>query len=327
MLISQSKLELASTHELRTDTSRQIRAQFDEPPGSDATFDKIFQRQLRAVPVQLLQIEAPPAPGASAASADSPFMAVLEMLFGLRPPPTIAAGLEGNGAGAGWSGLGGGLQLAMLTQTSESESCSFAASGNVCLADGSTRQFDVGYRMERSEQSTEFGIAEFKDPLALDFGAPGSSLGRVDFDIDSDGTTEQVRLPSGNAALLFADRNHNGRADNGSELFGPQSGDGFAELALLDTDGNGWIDGGDAAYADLMLWQLADDGTESVRSLADAGVGALATKAVDTPFTLKEEGNAVGQVRSSSVWLGEESGAGSVRQIDVGVAEASTQRA
>jgi hypothetical protein len=35
---------------------------------------------------------------------------------------------------------------------------------------------------------------------------------------------------------------------NGAELFGARSGDGFAELAALDGDGNGWIDEGDAAW-------------------------------------------------------------------------------
>lgn len=322
MLISQSNLALTSSHQLERSTSREIQAQFGEPPGSDTSFGKIFQRQLQSVPAELLQIEAPSASQASAAAAQSPFQAILEMLFGLRPLPSLAALPGGGDAAAGGFGLGG-LQLVTATHTSETETCSFAASGNVCLADGSTRQFDVGYRMERSEQSTQVGIAEFKDPLAVDFGAPGTALtgNSVAFDIDSDGQTEDMRLPAGDCALLFCDRNHNGLADNGSELFGPQSGNGFGELAQLDADGNGWVDGGDAAYADLMLWQLAEDGSSSVESLAAAGVGALATSAVATPFTLKEDGAAVAQVRSSSVWLGEESGAGIVRQIDVGVTQ------
>jgi len=221
----------------------------------------------------------------------------------------------------------GGLQLMELSQTSETESCTFAASGNICLADGSTRQFDVGYRLERSEQSTHFGAAQFKDPLALDFGAPTTRLcgSGIELDIDCDGDTETLRLPAGNAAVLFNDRNHNGRADDGSELFGPTTGSGFGELAQLDGDGNGWIDGGDAAYADLKLWQIAEDGSSSVESLADAGIGALATASEETPFTVKEDGAAVAQVRASSVWLGETGGAGIVRQIDVAATPPDTK--
>jgi len=112
------------------------------------------------------------------------------------------------------------------------------------------------------------------------------------------------------------------------------NGDGVATIGVfrngawfLDADGNGWIDSGDTAYADLRLWQLADDGTSSVESLIDAGIGALATASAETPFTIKENGEAVAQVRASSVWLGEHSGAGIVRQIDVAVTPRHTQSA
>ena len=169
--------------------------------------------------------------------------------------------------------------------------------------------------------------AAMRDPLVLDFAAPSASLNpqSVDFDLDGDGKTESVRMPPAGSALLFDDRNHNGRLDDGSELFGPQSGDGFGELAELDSDGNGWVDGGDRAFADLKLWQLADDGASRVRSLADAGIGALATASAATPFTLKEDGASIGQMRASSVWLGETSGAGTVREIEVAVTKPATK--
>lgn len=326
MLISKSNLALTSEHQLHESTSRIARLWQDKQSGATVPFDQILKRQQQAVPAELLQVEAGPAHQPAANSADSPFLAIMEALFGLPHAPGDASVLDGKGSGRREIAAGG-LQLMELTQTSETESCSFAASGNICLADGSTRQFDVGYRMERSEQSTHLDVAAFKDPLAVDFGAPANALSKqgIEFDIDSDGKTENLRLPAGNSGVLFDDRNHNGKADDGSELFGPQTGNGFGELAQLDGDGNGWIDGGDAAFADLKLWQVADDGSSSVRSLADAGIGALATASAATPFTLKENGAAVGQVRASSVWLGETSGAGIVRQIDVGVTPKDTQ--
>ncbi|OHC64304.1 MAG: hypothetical protein A2045_02655 [Rhodocyclales bacterium GWA2_65_20] len=324
MLIAKSDLALTSEHSLQASTSRIAKLWLDEPPGAAASFEQIFKRELQAVPAELLQIQAAPTDRASANAAENPFQAIMAMLFGLPHAPDNASVFDDKVFSAG-KRFSGGMQLMALTETSETESCTFAASGNVCLADGSTRQFEVGYRMERSERSTQVGRAEFKDPLAVDFGAPRNALGSVAFDLDCDGKTENLRLPAGDAAMLFCDRNHNGTADDGSELFGPQSGDGFGELARLDGDGNGWIDGGDAAYADLMLWQIANDGANSVRSLAAAGIGALATASTATPFTLKENGATVGQVRSSSVWLGEKEGAGIVRQIDVGVMPKRTQ--
>ena len=325
MIISKSNIALTSQHHLETSTSSIARFWQDES-GSPVPFDQVLKRQLQAVPAELLQIETGPTTKAAAKSSDNPFQVIMEMLFGISKVPDGTTAADGKASNPGRFSFGS-MQLMELTQTSEAETCSFAASGNICLADGSARQFDVGYRMDRSEQSIRIGVAQFRDPLALDFGEPTPQLSRsgVDFDIDSDGQTENLRLPTGNSAVLFDDRNHNGKADDGSELFGPQTGNGFGELAKLDSDGNGWIDSGDAAYADLKLWQLADDGANSVKSLADAGIGALATASAETPFTIKEHGEAVAQVRASSVWLGEHSGAGVVRQIDVGVMPTSTQ--
>jgi hypothetical protein len=212
-----------------------------------------------------------------------------------------------------------------LVHTRESESCSFSASGNICLADGTTRNFEVGYQFERSEERTGLGSGALHDPLVLDFGAPDVRLDArsVTFDLDADGTAENMHMPGGNAAFLFNDLNGNGKADDGRELFGPGSGNGFAELARLDEDGNRWIDAGDSAYANLKLWRLDADGQQATLSLAEAGIGALSTQYEDTPFTIRENGKTVGQMRGSSVWLGEESGAGIVRQIDIATARGS----
>lgn len=319
MIISKSNLALASQHHLESSNSS-IARYWQDAAGSPVPFDQVLKRQAQAVPAELLQIDTGPATRAVAKASDNPFQTIMEMLLGIQKSPDVAAATDVKALSPGQSPFGG-MQLMELTHTSESERCSFAASGNICLADGSTRQFDVGYRMDRSEQSTHLGVAQFKDPLALDFGEPTTRLSKdgVEFDIDGDGQTENLRLPMGNSAVLFNDRNHNGKADDGSELFGPRTGNGFGELAQLDGDSNGWIDSGDVAYADLKLWRLADDGTSGVESLTDAGIGALATASAETPFTIKENGEAVAQVRASSVWLGEHSGAGVVRQIDVGV--------
>ena len=322
MLIAKTDMQLSSKHGMESTAVRQLK--LTEMPRANASFAKLLDTKMQAPPAQLLTIETGAPPG-SVKRERGPFEAIMEMLFCLTHMPSDAAG--GSESPGGGKLMGGGLQVMQLLHTRETESCTFAASGNVCLADGSTRQFDVGYRMDRSEESTEVSIGTFRDPLMLDFAEPGNGLGKnsVDFDLDADGITERMRMPAGNTAVLFLDRNKNGRADDGTELFGPQSGDGFADLAKLDSDGNGWVDGGDAAYADLKLWQLTADNHDLVRSLAEAGVGALATQNAATPFTIKEDGEAIGQVRASSVWLGETGGAGLVRQVDVATTAKDSQ--
>lgn len=335
MLIKSSNLELSSKHELETYETRLTR--IAGQPRGESAFARLLDAELSSTPAPLLTVDTGTAPAADAQQTKKekdPFDTIMEMLFGI--PKSSSGDIAAEDAAA--SDVTAPpikahpvrrLAMMELVHTKETESCTFSASGNICLADGSTRQFDVGYRMDRSEESTSLKAASFRDPLVLDYGEPGTKLNEhaVDFDLDNDGKVESMRMPAGNSAVLFYDRNHNGVADNGSELFGPQSGNGFADLAKLDSDGNGWIDEGDVAYKDLMLWKLSDDGQSSYKSLTDAEIGALATSSADTQFSLKEKGDAVGQVRSSSVWLGEHGGAGIVRQIDLATTPKETASA
>lgn len=319
MLIAKTDMQLSSKHEAESSTFRQLK--LAEMPRSDSAFQKLLDQQMQAPPSQLLALDiGGEAATARAKNENNPFAAIMEMLFGIKSAFASDAVADGELPTDGKL-KGRGFTVMELVHTSESESCTFAASGNVCLADGSTRDFNVGYHMERHEESTSVGVGTFRDPLMLDFGAPENKFGAnaIDFDIDADGDMESVKMPTGNTAVLFIDSNRNGKADDGSELFGARSGDGFADLAKLDSDGNGWIDAGDAAFADLRLWQSGNDGENTVKTLAEAGIGALATQSAATEFTIKDDGEAVGRQRASSVWLGETSGAGLVRQVDLAI--------
>ncbi|WP_373973787.1 hypothetical protein NT239_08960 [Chitinibacter sp. SCUT-21] len=208
------------------------------------------------------------------------------------------------------------LQLTSIRHVRESESCSMNGNGNVCLADGSQRQFSVGFALYRSAtfSAVSLGSAVLRDPLVVDFGSPSMALQphKFDFDLNADGVAEAVRFPQ--AEMLFLDRNGNGKVDNGHELFGALSGDGFAELAQLDGDANGWIDAQDTVFNELKLWR---GGQIALRSLNDAGVGALAVRAVATPMSEKLADTVLAQLKASSVWLGESGGVGTIRQIDL----------
>lgn len=211
---------------------------------------------------------------------------------------------------------------------SEQESTQFAAEGFIQTADGRQISFSLSFEMERSyRRDTEINVTvgqsepprQKKDPLVINFGGTAAQLTeqRFSFDIDSDGNNDQVAMVTGGSGFLALDRNSNGKIDNGSELFGSRTGDGFAELAALDTDRNGWIDENDAGYTRLTVWLPTQD---KQLSLQQAGVGAIHLGRVDSPFDIKDSSNQLlGSVRTSGVYLKEDGSAGSIQQVDLAV--------
>jgi hypothetical protein len=231
---------------------------------------------------------------------------------------------DGANVQAGAQRGGPGFEYERVERMAEAERTSFQARGAVKTEDGREIAFDVSLVMERTFASesrvvVSTGPARAKDPLMLNLdGGPARVMdARFRFDLNDDGTADTVPSTAGSTVLLAYDRNGNARIDSGAELFGPATGDGFAELALLDSDGNGWIDAGDSVFPLLSLWKPGDDGG-TLTSLADAGLGALQVNAIATPFSLRNANNeTLGQVRASSVYLTEAGGAGVIQQVDV----------
>lgn len=221
---------------------------------------------------------------------------------------------------------GFGIEYDYQASYTESEQTRFAAAGVVRTTDGAEIRFETAFMMERSYSESvsvqlRAGDRRLKDPLMLDFGGPAAALSdlRFEFDLDADGTTEQVPLAGGSGFLAF-DRNANGQIDDGSELFGPRSGNGFAELAQLDGDGNGWIDENDASFTRLRVWRPDVDGKGSLQTLTEAGVGALYLGKVETPFSIRNAANqTLGEMRSSSIYLRDNGSVGTVSQVDLSV--------
>lgn len=225
---------------------------------------------------------------------------------------------------AGW-----GMEYERHERYTEVEETRFSASGSVRTADGREIGFSLGLSMARSyheESSISLRLGDAarpqKDPLVLNFAGNAAQLldQRFSFDLDADGTAENInRLAAGSGFLVF-DRNADGEANDGSELFGTRSGDGFADLAQLDKDGNGWIDESDTAWAALRIWSPEADGSGALRTLQDAGVGAIALARVTTPFALKDGTNStLGDIRSTGIYLQEDGTAGTVQQVDLSV--------
>ncbi|SDG85223.1 hypothetical protein [Propionivibrio dicarboxylicus] len=210
----------------------------------------------------------------------------------------------------------------------EVEQTSFNASGSIRTADGQTLQFSLSLDMSRvyhEESSTHIQIgnaARTQDPLVLNFAGTAAQLSsqRFQFDLNADGQNESINFAGPGSGFLAIDRNGDGVINNGSELFGAQSGKGFADLAILDADHNGWIDENDPAYEQLRVWTKDANGNDQLGTLKQAGVGALNLANTATPFALKDANNELlGQIVSSGVFLNENGSVGTIQQVDLTV--------
>ena len=208
----------------------------------------------------------------------------------------------------------------------EHERSEFTSTGTVSTADGRTLEYALGLSMCRDYSCertvTEAGTIELRDPLVINFNGKAAELENqcFSFDLDADGCAENVHALAPGSGYLAVDRNGDGRINDGGELFGTSSGDGFADLAALDADGNRWIDEADAAFSTLRVWQRDATGGSSLSTLRDAGVGALYLGAQETPFALTDDDNRLlGKVRASGIYLNEDGRAGTLQQIDLAV--------
>ncbi|MEY4717973.1 MAG: hypothetical protein RL563_591 [Pseudomonadota bacterium] len=101
------------------------------------------------------------------------------------------------------------------------------------------------------------------DPVVLKLG--GGSVhttnlqgSTVMFDMAANGQKVRTGWITPDHAFLVRDRNRNGMIDNSSEMFSehtsPTAATGFAALAQLDSNRDGWVDYRDKAFKELRLW-------------------------------------------------------------------------
>jgi Ca2+-binding RTX toxin-like protein len=74
------------------------------------------------------------------------------------------------------------------------------------------------------------------------------------FDLNDNGFAVQTAWVSGDTGLLARDLNSNGVIDSSAELFGSPTIDGFAKLAVLDSNHDLRIDNNDDAWSSLVVW-------------------------------------------------------------------------
>lgn len=225
--------------------------------------------------------------------------------------------------GASVEELGWGVAYDYYESHYEYESTSFSAEGIVRTEDGREIQFSAELAMSREFMTREelhvrAGDA-LKDPLVINFDGTAAELTQTKFafDIDADGREDQISFVKSGSGLLALDRNGDGMVNDGSELFGPATANGFAELASHDEDKNGWIDENDFIYDRLRIWTKDAAGEDHLFALGEKDVGAIYLGNVRTEFALKDSQNELlGQVRSSGVYLHESGSVGTIQQLD-----------
>jgi len=235
------------------------------------------------------------------------------------PAPTSAQTSSGPSPRAGW-----GLELDIERQVVETQSSNFTAKGSIVTTDGKVIAFDATFAKQSTSINVEkvslrAGDARMQDPLVLLYSGTQAELAEsmTRFDLNADGRLEQ--LPAiANGAYVVHDKNGNRQVDDGTELLGALSGDGFADLQALDDDKNGFVDTGDRQYENLYAWQPTGDGQGTLTRLSAAGVGALYATNVATPFDLKAQNGVVqGRVRTTGIYVTEQGLVRPMEQIDL----------
>ncbi|MCR5772520.1 MAG: hypothetical protein K6G87_14970 [Butyrivibrio sp.] len=211
----------------------------------------------------------------------------------------------------------------------EKESMQFSADGRAVTEDGRIIDFNVSFGMSREfAEYSELNLGAMgqllMDPLVINVGDDVAEISDQSFyfDLNMDGNKENVKMPGLGSGFLAVDKNGDGTINDGSELFGAQTGDGFGELREYDEDGNGWIDENDeSSWAALKVWIKDDKGHDELLTLKEADVGAIYLGEVGTEYTsyssdlFKDGVNGV--VRSSGVFLHENGKAGIVQHVDL----------
>jgi len=354
MKIATAAVSLTSTHALREEQTKEESLRFwvgnerpvfagEEKPAAQVLISP-EARQLQQAAAQPLMAEDAPVASSDASLQEDPKLKVMRLILEALTGKKIrivnfdpasekdAAPNSGAGQGAGPAASpparqGWGLEYDLAETVHEQEATTFSAAGQVATVDGQTVDFQISLVMQREFAATNTvhfraGDARLVDPLVINFGGKAAELsgGRFSFDLNADGNPEQISGLAAGSGFLALDRNQDGKINNGLELFGPATGQGFGELARLDSDANGWLDENDPKYAELRIWMRDEAGNESLSSLAEKKVGAILLAPLETGFALKDSGHALqGRIRESSVFLGENGGAGTVQEVDLAV--------
>ncbi len=243
------------------------------------------------------------------------------------------------------SGLSAGIQplSGNYTETvyqSETEETSFSTTGTVKTADGREITFDLSMTMSRSFEEAYMSSANFAtpalqqastlcDPLVINLNTSSANVTdqKFYFDLDADGNMDLISNLASGSGFLALDKNGDGIINDGSELFGTKSGDGFKDLAAYDSDGNGWIDENDPIFDKLRIWTKDANGKDVLCALGKAGVGAIYLGNAQTDFALNssKDNSTNALIRKTGIFLYENGTCGTVQHVDMAKSPATAK--
>lgn len=216
-----------------------------------------------------------------------------------------------------------GDQLLITEISTSSQQLNYQTSGTFVI---NGKDHLVSYQLELSEKrvslsQTRSSAEQLKDPLLVQYGdiAIGQLNGQsASIDVNGDDKIDQLPMFNGNVGYLVFDKNGNAKADNGSELFGPQTGAGFNELSALDTNNNGFVDREDDNFSDLYLWQIDSAGNNSWIALSDTNIEGISLNATATPFNFYDQDDQLqARLTQTSIAITDTGRAYGVHQIDI----------
>ena len=238
----------------------------------------------------------------------------------------------------GLNAFGGFSAMTTMSYTqvdySEEEFTSFNAKGLAMTEDGRQLDFNIAVSMSRSfMQYTQVQVPNpfaLMDPLMINVGSSVANISdqKFTFDLDADGAMEDISMPGAGTGFLAYDKNEDGIINDGTELFGAISGDGFADLRQYDDDGNGWIDENDEIFQKLKVWYKNGDGEDELVDLLSADVGAIYLGSQQTDFSLYSQGglgdvmNAM--IRATGFFFKESGGVGTIQHVDLAASAPGT---
>ncbi len=238
-------------------------------------------------------------------------------------------------------------QVSVTTLSTEQQQLNFTMQGEFII---DNKKANLNYQLNlhasySSMRRIETTAAALKDPLIIQFGTPsiGYINGYAKFDINNDHKQNDLPIFSGDVGYLVFDKNNNNRVDNGGELFGPTTNNGFSELAQLDSNNNGFFDNQDNKFSQVYIWQPKQAKTnnnekslseqpnaqvnkqankQNLVSLSQAGIKAISLNAIATPFNFRDQskgskGAINAQLTQTSFAITNNNQALGVHQIDV----------
>ena len=217
-------------------------------------------------------------------------------------------------------GMIGYTHMSFQQRYEEYESLEFSTMGQIVTEDA-TLDINLNFSMTRSFAiENRIDLYTSFDPLVINLEGdiPDLSTDTFSFDLDNDGEEDQISTLQSGSGFLALDKNDDGIINQGNELFGTITGNGFEELSAYDEDKNSWIDENDSIFDSLQVWLKNGDTKEKeLVALGEVGIGAIYLNSQQSEFTYKtQENQTLGEMKSAGIFLHEDGRVGNISQID-----------